>query len=259
MSVFYKKNHRTFPWRATRNAYKIFISEVMLQQTHVDRVRKKYPQFLKEFPSFFSIASASPRHVLASWNGLGYNRRALNLKAASEMIVNEYGGHLPRDRGALEALPGVGVGTSGSLMAFVYNEPVVFIETNIRRVFLYHFFRDADRAIADREIMPLVEKTLDIDNPREWYYALMDYGSWLGKTIVENPNKKSAVYRKQGAFHGSRRELRGRILKYALSHGGYIRDIRAFSRAIKLPEEKIREVYAIMAKEGFFPRSKKRR
>lgn len=222
-------------------------------------MRKKYPQFLKEFPSFYSLASASSRHILGLWNGLGYNRRAIHIKSAAEIIVNEYEGRLPRSRNILETLPGVGVGTSGSLMAFVYNEPVVFIETNIRRAFLYHFFRDADRAIADKEIVPLVEKTLDRDNPREWYYALMDYGSWLGKTIVENPNKKSASYRKQDIFRGSRRELRGRIVRYALSHGGHIRDIRAFSRVMKLPEEKIRELYAVMTKEGFFPHPKQKR
>lgn len=251
VSVFYKKNRRALPWRDTHRAYDIFISEMMLQQTQVDRVLKKYTPFLKKFPSFSSLKNAPVSEVLAAWSGLGYNRRALYLKKTATRIVEKYGGRLPFERHILETFPGIGRGTSGALSAFVFNAPVVFVETNIRRVFIHYFFRNTKRKIAETEILDLVEKTLDKKNPREWYYALMDYGSWLGKNNRENPNRKSAVYKKQSVFRGSEREFRGRILRYAITRGGRM-NISACARHINSDESSVRRMYAVMKKEGFF-------
>lgn len=211
---YYRMHKRKMPWRNTRDPYRILVSEVMLQQTQVSRVLQKYPVFIKKFPDFYALASASPRAVLTAWQGFGYNRRALLLKQCAEIVLREYCGVLPRDPAKLEKLPGIGKATAGSIVAFVFNIPTPFIETNIRRVFIHFFFSWAKK-VRDEEILELVEKTLDRKNPREWYYALMDYGAILAKA-VSNPNKKSASYARQSRFGGSDRELRGKILKILL-------------------------------------------
>ena len=179
----------------------------MLQQTQVSRVMEKFPAFVKRFPSFEALAAASPGEVIAAWQGLGYNRRALNL----HRLANEIDGQLPRDPQELVKLPGIGPSTAGSIAAFAFNAPVVFIETNIRRVFIHHFFSD-QAEVHDKEILLLVEATLDQERPREWYYALMDYGSFLAKQLP-NPNRRSKHYTVQSRFEGSDRQLRGAMVR----------------------------------------------
>ncbi len=186
----------------------------MLQQTQTERVMKKYIPFLRNFPDYRSLASAATARLLEAWQGLGYNRRALALRRIAEQVLDD-GGGLPSETEALLALPMIGPATAGSLRAFVFNLPSVFIETNIRRVFIHRFFPDAE-AVSDREILSLVEETLDGRNPRHWYYALMDYGVHL-KRSVPNPNRRSSGYRRQPAFEGSKRQLRGRILRLLLA------------------------------------------
>lgn len=208
---FYRANRRDFPWRRNINPYRVLVSEIMLQQTQVSRGEVKYKEFLKRFPSFRVLAQASNADVLAAWQGLGYNRRALYLKKAAEIVVKEYKGKLPDSAVLLMRLPGVGPYTAGAVCAFAFNKPVVFIDTNVRRVFIHHFFDDKV-AISDAELTPLVEATLDENNAREWYSALMDYGSMLGLR-EENANKRSAHYVKQSTFKGSARQVRGKIIK----------------------------------------------
>ncbi|MDZ4299655.1 MAG: A/G-specific adenine glycosylase [Candidatus Sungbacteria bacterium] len=203
------------PWRATRDPYAILVSEFMLQQTQVERVISYYESFLARFPDFASLATASNVEVLTAWQGLGYNRRALNLKKTAEAVIREFDGVLPKDIAALEKLPGVGPATAGAITVFAFNAPSVFIETNIRRVFLYHFFPRA-RAVNDRTILPLIAAAHPRKNPRAWYYALMDYGAALGKQAHRNPNQRSRHYTNQGRFTGSNRELRGRIIRILL-------------------------------------------
>ena len=168
---------------------------MMLQQTQVERVIEKYGHFLTKFPDFASLSRSPLKEVLEAWQGLGYNRRALSLTKLAKVVVSQYGGRTPAKLEALMKLPGIGPATAGSILAFAFHESPVFVETNIRRTFIHHFFQDRE-GIHDCEIMPLVEATLDRSNPREWYYALMDYGSMLKKKI-ENPNKKSAHYVRQ--------------------------------------------------------------
>jgi A/G-specific adenine glycosylase len=199
------------PWRKTTNPYRIIVSEIMLQQTQVERVEKKYREFLKIFPTLKSLAHAPLADVLRAWQGLGYNRRAKMLHKAAQKVVKHHGGRMPRDFDALTKLPGIGPSTAGGVCAYAHNMPVVFIETNIRRVFIHHFFKDAE-GVGDADIKPLVEITLDQNNPREWYSALMDYGTFLAETIP-NPNRKSTHYTKQSRFIGSKREVRGAILR----------------------------------------------
>ncbi len=199
------------PWRETMDPYRILVSEMMLQQTQVPRVLEKYGPFLDEFPDVHSLSRAPLREVLNSWSGLGYNRRALNLRAAALETVKRFGGNIPRGRDDLLALPGVGKATAGAVRAFAFGEADPFVETNIRTVFLHHFFPGEER-VADAKILQLVESTLDHEDPRSWYYALMDYGVWLKKRYP-NPSRRSAHHAKQGRFEGSDRQARGRIVK----------------------------------------------
>jgi A/G-specific adenine glycosylase len=208
---YYRTAGRDLPWRKTKNPYHILISEIMLQQTQVERVTGKYPEFLAAFPDFESLAEAPLPRLLRLWQGMGYNRRALLLRSLARKIVGEHRGRLPSDPMILIGLPGIGPYTVGAVMAFAFNKPVVFLDTNIRRVYIDAFF-PAREKIRDDEIAPLVRQTLDASNPRRWYNALMDYGAMLKKT-QGNPNKRSAHYSRQGSFENSNRQVRGRILK----------------------------------------------
>lgn len=213
----YREHKRDFPWRRTCDPYKILVSEIMLQQTQALRVVPKYKSFLKKFPTVNVLASASLKEVLKEWQGLGYNRRAIYLKRAAEMIQSEFRGKFPKDFNTLCSLPGIGPATAGDLMAFAWNIPVVVIETNIRSVFIHFFFSDEGKAksvqkkVSDKEVLPLIEKTLDRKNPREWYSALFDYGAYLKET--SNPSRKSAHYVRQTSFTGSYREKRAAVLR----------------------------------------------
>lgn len=211
---YFKKNQRDLPWRHTSNPYHIFISEVMLQQTQVDRVIPKYNHFIETYPDFNALASVSVYELLKSWQGLGYNRRALMLQKASQIIVTSYNGILPESESELEKLPGIGPNTAASICVFAFNKPVIFIETNIRTVFIHEFFTHHDNVI-DIQLIPLIECTLDRKKPLRWYSALMDYGSYLKKTN-SNPGRKSKYHAKQSPFQGSNRQIRGKIIRLLL-------------------------------------------
>ncbi len=208
---YYRQHGRDLPWRKTRNPYRVLVSEIMLQQTQVERVLDKYQEFLAVFPDFSALAKARPRKLLTVWQGMGYNRRALALKALAQKVVDEQGGKLPSDPDTLIALPGIGKYTSGAVAAFAFNKPVVFMDTNIRRVFIHEFFYDRNN-VNDEEIIPLVAQTVDLANPRKWYNAVMDFGAMLKKEQV-NPNRRSAHYTRQSPFENSNRQVRGKILK----------------------------------------------
>ena len=207
----YRARARDLPWRRTRNPYRILVSEVMLQQTRVERVIEKYPEFLAAFPDFPSLAGAPLPRLLGIWQGMGYNRRALLLRRLAQEVVSLHRGKLPPDPEALIGLPGIGPYTAGAVMAFAFNRPVVFLDTNIRRVYIDEFFPGRD-GIRDDQIAPLLRQTLDLRNPRRWYNALMDYGAVL-KRAEGNPNRRSAHYTRQSPFENSDRQVRGMILK----------------------------------------------
>jgi A/G-specific adenine glycosylase len=208
---FYRNHGRSFAWRHTKDPYRIVISEVMLQQTQTYRVIEKYEQFIAELPTFQALAQASLLDVLGLWQGLGYNRRGKYLHELAKKVTADFDGVLPADPALLVTLPGVGPATAASISAFAFNTPTVFIETNVRTVFIHHFFKDRSD-IHDKEIVPLVAAALDRDNPREWYYALMDYGVML-KATLPNPSRKSAHHARQSKFEGSDRQIRGAIIR----------------------------------------------
>lgn len=213
----YREHGRDLSWRRTRDPYAILVSEVMLQQTQVSRVVPKYEAFLAAFPTIEALASAPLADVLRVWSGLGYNRRAKALHEAARAIVEHHQGAVPRSYEALRALPGIGHATAAQVLAFAFGVAVPYVETNIRAAFIHWFFPERDQ-VSDRELLPLVEATLDRADPRTWYYALMDYGAAL-KRAVPNPSRRSAHHVRQAAFAGSSREARGAVLKMLASRG----------------------------------------
>lgn len=244
---YFHSHARNFPWRVTNDPFHILVSEFMLQQTQTERVLKYYEPFIRRFPDFPSLAASRLKDVLDAWQGLGYNRRAMNLRLTAQKVTKEYGGVLPDDKDDLVTLPGIGEATAGAIQAFAFDKPVVFIETNIRRVFIHFFFQDKS-GVKDAEIFPLVEQTLDRDNPRHWYYALMDYGTMLKKT-VPNPNRKSAHYSRQAPFEDSNRQVRGRIIRELLENKKIPR--REFLDLLDIDPARALKIFQDLENEGF--------
>lgn len=243
----YRAAARQFPWRKTTDPYAILVSEIMLQQTQVGRVAEKFPAFLAAFPDFASLAAAPLSAVLAAWQGMGYNRRAIALQKCARIVAEEHGGKLPNDPAILATFPGIGPATAASICAYAFNRPVVFIETNIRRVFIHHFFTDG-AIVSDDEIRPLVASALYLPDPREWYNALMDYGTDLAKS-VPNPNRRSRHYAKQSAFEGSDRQIRGAVLKLLLARGTMSR--AAIVLELGKDRSRVEAILAALETEGF--------
>ncbi|TVQ40590.1 MAG: A/G-specific adenine glycosylase [Spirochaetaceae bacterium] len=244
----YRLHGRSMPWRETEDPYHVFLSEVMLQQTQVVRVAEKYAAFLQRFPCWDALAAARLADVVRQWQGLGYNRRARFLHQAAAEVVSRFDGCLPADQQLLATLPGIGVNTAGAICAFAFSMPVVFIETNIRRVFLHCFFPD-HHGVTDSQLLPLVEQALDRDDPRRWYWALMDYGTTL-KVTGPNPNRRSAHYSRQSRFEGSRRQLRGAVLRL-LADGGRCEPAEIAAAVEHYPVDDVKSVLADLQREGF--------
>ena len=213
---YYTAQRRSMPWRdprpdGTYDAYRVMVSEIMLQQTQVSRVLSKYEAFLLHFPNIQTLADASLADVLKVWSGLGYNRRAKFLWLAAQEIIHSYDGVIPNSVERLATLPGIGPNTGAAVIAYTFNQPVIFIETNIRTVFIHHFFND-ETAVMDKDILALVKESLPAEDFRNWYYALMDYGSFL-KSTAGNKSRQAKAYARQPTFKGSRRQLRGMVLR----------------------------------------------
>ena len=237
--------YRDLPWRRTYDPYAIWISEVMLQQTQVSRVDGRWQRWLERFPTVDALAAAAPSDVLEEWQGLGYNRRALSVHRAAQAI-SEAGGIFPQDPKELVKLPGIGPATAAGIRAFAFNLHGVYLETNVRTVFLHELYPQAE-GVPDSELVPLVELTCpasvaDAANvadavaavtdavvdtaaesdeteltPRSWYYALLDYGAYLKKTIP-TPSRRSKSHVKQSRFEGSHRQKRAELLRVLLAH-----------------------------------------
>lgn len=246
---FYRKHRRSMPWRSEPTPYYVLVSELMLQQTQVSRVQSKFPIFIRRFPTLQALADSQLGDVLEVWSGLGYNRRAKFLWQAAKVIVNEYGGELPRSHNELVKLPGIGVNTAGAILAYAYNEPMVFIETNIRTVFIHHFFDDNADAIDDASLREVVAVTLPLENPREWYWALMDYGTEL-KATVGGQLHRVKNYRPQSTFKGSRREVRGLVVKTLIEQ----RTIALEELSVLVPDTRLAEVCTSLEAEGMIVR-----
>ena len=226
----------------------------MLQQTQTERVSDKFLEFIKKFPDFLTLSIAPLDDVLRAWQGLGYNRRAIALKKIAEIVINEHDGVLPDSIETLKSFPQIGHNTASSIVAFAFNKPTVFIETNIRRVYIYFFF-PGKNSVTDKEIIPILEKTMDKTNPRGWYYALMDYGVMLKKTYPDL-NKRSAHYRKQAPFKGSNREIRGNILKILINNDNIIKKSELLKKLKGITSEKLKMILDQLEKENFIKSEK---
>lgn len=203
--------YRDMPWRENTEPYFVLVSELMLQQTQVDRVITKFEQFMTLFPTIRDLADAPLSEVLIAWSGLGYNRRAKFLHTAAKKVISDFNGTIPDSYELLVTLPGVGPNTAGAILAYSFNQPVVFVETNVRTVYFHHYFEDRV-LVTDAQLKELVTKTIDTEHPREWYWGIMDYGAQLKRQGVGRINK-SSHYKKQEQLRGSLREVRGMILK----------------------------------------------
>lgn len=239
--------HRDLPWRLTVDPYAILVSELMLQQTQVSRVVPKYLAWLVRFPTAAALANAPVDEVLILWSGLGYNRRALALHASARMIVDRFDSVVPQDEESLRSLPGVGKYTAKAVLAFAFNKPTVFLETNIRTVLLKHFYSDAD-GVGERELEETAALALDSSNPRRWYNALMDYGAEI-KRVEGNHSVRAGNYRKQSPFSGSFRSLRGAVLKKLLEKGKVT--VSELGQELPFRMDEITRCAEMLAAEGF--------
>lgn len=213
---YYNQHKREFSWRNDPSMYHVVVSEIMLQQTQTYRVAPKFELFIQKFPNFQTLAQAPLKELLLAWQGLGYNRRALSLQKTAQIIVEQHNGIVPNNPEILKTFPGIGPATAASICAFAFDNPTVFIETNIRAVYIHFFFQQQSN-INDKQLLPLIEQTVDKKNARQWYYALMDYGVMLKKNIT-NPSRKSAHHTQQSKFEGSDRQIRGMILRLLTQH-----------------------------------------
>jgi A/G-specific adenine glycosylase len=246
---WYKKNKRSMPWRNTKDPFKILVSEVMLQQTQVARVLAKYKEFIQEFPTLHTLAKASDKKLLKIWSGLGYWRRALGLKNTAKQIVKQYGGKFPKETKTLESFPGIGPYTARAIACFAFHNQDAFLDTNIRRVYL-HFFFPGKKNVSDKEILNVAKKAMVKRDPREWHYALFDYGALVLKD--KKINKQSRHYAKQSKFEGSFRSFRTRVVRFLLDQPGQTATANRVQRLLKKEQSPYlsEKILASLKKDG---------
>jgi A/G-specific adenine glycosylase len=239
--------YRDLPWRHTRDPYAIMVSEYMLQQTQVSRVAPKFVEWIGAFPDPSALSQAPLSDVLSLWSGLGYNRRALALVSACAIIAEKFGGRVPNIESELRSLPGIGPYTARAIMAFAFDLPTVFLETNIRTVILKHYF-PYRTDVEDRELEAVAALILDRKHPGAWYTAMMDYGAEL-KRVEGNHSKRGASYKAQSPFETSRRRVRGLVLKRVLE--SRVIGMDELISSLPCEPEQIRECVLLLAGEGF--------
>lgn len=242
---YYAKHGRDLPWRVaeangTYSPYKILVSEIMLQQTQATRVIPKYQAFLARFPDVNSLATAPLAAVLSEWSGLGYNRRAKFLHEAAKQLATKPEPWTLKD---LVQCKGIGHNTAAAVLVYAYNQPWAFIETNIRTVFIHHFFPDTVD-VTDKDLLPIVEQAIDKEHPREWNWALMDYGVYI-KASVGNLSRFSKHYAKQTTFSGSKRQVRGQVLRLLKDS-----DMSLAEMTNSISDDRLQGVLTDLKKEG---------
>lgn len=242
------EQYRNLPWRHTRDPYAIWISEVMLQQTQVSRVDGRWQHWLERFPTVHVLAQANKADVLEEWQGMGYNRRALALhKAANEVSSMPEG--FPKDQKALQKLPGIGPATAAGIRAFAFGLPSTYLETNVRTVFLHELYPH-DHNVPDSRLIPLVSASCSTNDPRGWYYALLDYGAWLKRT-VPNPSRRSRQHARQSEFEGSHRQKRAMVVRLLLSARPFGLTAETVAKELDIKSQAALGLLDELAAEGF--------
>jgi A/G-specific adenine glycosylase len=242
----YEEAGRVFPWRENTSPWGILVSEFMLQQTQTERVIPYWKRWMQLWSTPEALSKASLEEALREWSGLGYNRRCRYVKECARIITEQHGGHVPQNPETLLLLPGIGAYTAGAIACFAYNYPSVFIETNIRSAVI-HFFFNKQEAVKDAELFPILETALDRQNPRKWYWALMDYGAALKKVRV-NPNRQSAHYTRQSKFAGSFRQRRGAVIRALVSSGPA--PAEELCKRTGIEEQELYEALKVLEKES---------
>ena len=266
--AWYTRHGRDLPWRTTRDPYAILVAEVMLQQTGVERVLPKYAEFLERFPTLEALAAAPRSEVIRRWAPLGYNLRAVRLHEIAIAAVREYEGHLPADRAALRGLKGIGEYTAGAIACFAFGDQRAFLDTNIRRVLGRIFAGDKlpRTAAGERAMRAIAEAALPPGRAYDWHQALMDLGATICRAAAptclicpvrdwchyaagkrreqadrqagREPDRRhqdQPVRRGQaaGAFVGSTRYYRGRVVDYLRQADEAGREVDRIGAAIK--------------------------
>lgn len=274
---WYRKHGRDLPWRHTYDPYHILVSEVMLQQTQVERVVPKYTAWMHQFPTIESLASAKTGDVIRAWAGLGYNRRALFLQRTAQTIVREHKGIFPADLGLLKQLPGIGDYTARAVLSFAFDAPVAVLDTNHRKFYRRTFFHD--RSIPDKKLLVFADafikdwygRTKKKSKPNHvyrWNQAIMDFMSAVSSATIHDPTltwyretfpistKKVQKKIKTIPFRDTDRFIRGRIVALLRIHGSL-----ALRRAQKefghSTGERFQRIIVQLEKEGLVVRQKK--
>lgn len=239
---FYRAHGRNLPFRHTTDPYRITVAEVMLQQTQAERVVPKYQSWVKTWPTWKRLATATDRELLAAWSGLGYNRRALYLGQMARSVVNDFDGRLPDDPGALRKLPGIGPYTARAILIFAFNRPFVAIDTNIRRVFIHEF--NLPPTISRNELEELAERLLPRNRSREWHNAVMDYS----RLVLPPRIPHLAQVPRQTRFAGSRRQIRGEIILQLTVKSRVT--LRVIARSLGRSVDEVRAAARSLVREG---------
>jgi A/G-specific adenine glycosylase len=203
---WWKNNKRDLPWRKSFDPYRIWISEVMLQQTQVARVIPVYGKFLRKFPTVEVLALAKLSDVIRIWKGMGYNRRAVYLQKTAKIIVERYDGKFPENESELVKLPGLGRYTARALLVFAFKNNVAAVDTNINKIIIHFFFKNKTQKLST--IQSVADKLIPYGRSWEWHQALMDYGAMA----LPNITTLKKIGRKTVPFKSSTRYYRGRII-----------------------------------------------
>jgi len=267
--AWFEPRRRAYPWRRTRDPYRVLVAEVMLQQTQAARVEPAFARFLRAFPSLRALARAPLREVLVAWDGLGYNRRAVALAEAARRIAREHGGRVPRDPTALRSLPGVGPYTAAAVASIAFGLPAATVDTNVRRI-VSRVTAGAEDLGAGR-VRELAQAWLDPRDPGAWNQALMDLGRELcrprprcepcplrtgcryaaGHRSVVAPRRKDAE-----PFAGSMRQLRGAVVRALRRLPSATVD--ELTRTVGADGERVAEAVRRLSAEGLLERAGRR-